>query len=236
MNMVLAGSSTGYRVAKRVMDVAGALVCALLAAPLMAVAAWAIRWRMGRPVLFRHCRPGLGERPFMCLKFRTMREDRDSRGVLLADAERLTPLGDFLRRTSLDELPQLWNVLKGEMSLVGPRPLEFRYLPRYTATQRRRHEVLPGITGWAQVHGRNAIDWDRKFALDLWYVNHRSLWVDLKILLMTFWKVLSAHGVTEPGQATASEFWGIAGAPHGLDPGAAAGEACLVMSDGASHV
>ena len=201
---------TVYRLAKRILDITGATVCAIAGAPLMILAALAIRCTMGRPILFRHCRPGLGERPCMCLKFRTMREDWDERGHPLTDAERLTPLGNFLRRTSLDELPQLWNVLKGEMSLVGPRPLEFRYLPRYTPEQRRRHDVLPGITGWAQVHGRNAIDWERKFALDRWYVDNSSIWVDIKILAMTLWQVLSAQGVTEPGHATASEFWGTA--------------------------
>jgi len=211
MEMGLTEERAAYQAVKRTMDIAGATVCTVLAAPLLVLAALAIRWTMGRPILFRHWRPGLGERPFMCLKFRTMREDRNAYGHPLSDAERLTVVGDFLRRASLDELPQLWNVLKGEMSLVGPRPLEFRYLPRYTPEQRRRHDVLPGITGWAQVHGRNAIDWDRKFALDLWYLDHRSVWVDIKILAMTLWRVLSARGVTEPGHATASEFWGTAG-------------------------
>jgi sugar transferase EpsL len=148
-----------------------------------------------------------------------MREDRDNGGNLLSDGDRLTPLGDFLRRTSLDELPQLWNVLKGEMSLVGPRPLEFRYLPRYTPEQRRRHDVLPGITGWAQVNGRNAIDWGRKFALDVWYVDNRSIWLDIKIIAMTLWRVLSTHGVTEPGYATASEFRGTSTSSRGSSNG-----------------
>jgi len=208
--MSAAERSTAYRRAKRALDVAGAMVCAVVAAPLMLLVTLAIRCTMGRPILFRHGRPGLGERPFMCLKFRTMREGRDEGGHPLSDGERLTSLGHFLRRTSLDELPQIWNVLKGEMSLVGPRPLEFRYLPRYTVEQRRRHEVLPGITGWAQVHGRNAIDWESKLALDLWYVDNCSIWVDIKILAMTVWTVLFEQGVTEPGHATASEFWGTA--------------------------
>lgn len=207
---VATSSRARYRMAKRAMDISGAMVCAMVCAPLMLLTAVAIRWSMGRPVLFRHRRPGLGERPFACLKFRTMRGERDEQGRLLSDGERLTPLGDFLRRTSLDELPQLWNVLKGEMSLVGPRPLEFRYLPRYTPEQRRRHDVLPGITGWAQVNGRNAIDWEQKFARDLWYVDHCSLWLDTKILFLTLGKVFSAKGVREPGHATASEFWGTA--------------------------
>jgi sugar transferase EpsL len=201
-------SNTIYRIAKRAMDISGAVVCAVLTAPLMLLTALAIWRSMGRPILFRHRRPGLAERPFPCVKFRTMRDERDAQGRLLSDAERLTPLGELLRRTSLDELPQLWNVLKGEMSLVGPRPLEFRYLSRYTPEQRRRHDVLPGITGWAQVNGRNAIEWEQKFAYDLWYVDHHSLWVDTKILFLTLVKVFTAQGVCEPGQATASEFWG----------------------------
>ena len=207
-----------YRTFKRIMDVTGALLCAVLAAPVMVLTALAIRLTLGSPILFRHERPGLGGRPFRCLKFRTMREDRDSRGELLSDAERLTHLGQLLRRTSLDELPQLWNVLKGEMSLVGPRPLEFRYLPRYSPGQMRRHDVLPGITGWAQVNGRNAIDWEYKFDLDLWYVDHRSIGVDIKILAITGWKVLAARGVREPGYSTASEFWGSAGPPAEVLP------------------
>lgn len=202
------GYRSPCRVTKRVMDIVGAVSCGVITAPLWLLTAVAIRWTMGRPVLFRHLRPGLGEHPFLCLKFRTMREDRDAYGELLSDAERLTALGNFLRRTSLDELPQLWNVLKGEMSLVGPRPLEVRYLPRYTPEQRRRHDVLPGVTGWAQVNGRNAIDWEQKLALDVWYVDHRTIRLDFKILLKTIWNVLSARDVTEPGQATASEFWG----------------------------
>jgi sugar transferase EpsL len=206
------------------MDITGATACAIVGAPIMLLAALAIRCTIGRPIVFRHCRPGLGERLFVCLKFRTMREDRDEHGRPLSDAERLTPLGDFLRRTSLDELPQLWNVLKGEMSLVGPRPLEFRYLPRYTPEQRRRHNVLPGITGWAQIHGRNAIDWECKFALDLWYVENSSIWIDIKILTMTLWKVLSTQGVTEPGHATASEFWGTAQKNNGDAESFAAGD------------
>jgi len=224
-------SRTVYRVAKRTMDLAGAVICGILGSPLMLLTALAIRWTMGRPVLFRHCRPGLGERPFMCLKFRTMRGEQDERGRLLSDAERLTPLGDFLRRTSLDELPQLWNVLKGEMSLVGPRPLEFRYLPRYTPEQRRRHDVLPGITGWAQVHGRNAIEWERKFAHDLWYVDHCSVWVDTRILAMTLGKVFSAQGITEPGHATASEFWGTAQNLTSDTRSSAAGEQPISTND-----
>jgi lipopolysaccharide/colanic/teichoic acid biosynthesis glycosyltransferase len=197
-----------YPIAKRVLDILGASLCLIAAAPLLLLVSLALRSTMGSPVLFRHRRPGLGERPVMCLKFRTMTDECGKDGVILSDEQRLTAFGRFLRRTSLDELPQLWNVLKGEMSLVGPRPLEFRYLPRYTPEQRRRHDVLPGITGWAQVHGRNAIEWEQKFALDLWYVENRCLSVDIRILAMTFWMVLTARNITEPGHATASEFWG----------------------------
>ncbi len=215
LKMSFTGKRRLYTVVKRTMDLAGAVICGTLAAPLMIMTALAIRWTMGRPILFRHRRPGLGEQPFACLKFRTMRDDRDDNGNMLGDGERLTSLGDFLRRTSLDEMPQLWNVLRGEMSLVGPRPLELRYLPRYTAEQRRRHEVLPGITGWAQVNGRNAIDWERKFVLDVWYVDNHSIRLDIKIIAITLWRVISRQGVTEPGCATASEFWGTSTSGRG---------------------
>jgi sugar transferase EpsL len=200
--------SAMYATAKRLLDVLGAATALVLFAPLLLPIAIAVRWRMGSPVLFRHRRPGLGERPFECLKFRTMTDERDGKGALLDDERRLTPLGEFLRRYSLDEFPQFWNVLKGEMSLIGPRPLEMRYLPRYNAEQRRRHQVKPGITGWAQVNGRNAIDWDRKFALDLWYVDHAGLWLDIRILALTIWRVVSADGISQAGHATASEFRG----------------------------
>ena len=221
---------TVYRLAKRLLDVAGAAVCTLFAAPLMIGAALAIRCTMGAPVLFRHSRPGLRERAFVCLKFRTMTDERDEHGEPLSDEARLTKLGCFLRRTSVDELPQLWNVLKGEMSLVGPRPLEFRYIPRYTPEQRRRHHVLPGITGWAQVHGRNAIDWERKFALDLWYVDHCGLRVDFQILAMTAWQLLFAKDVAEPGYATASEFWGTGRAQTSEHRLKGAGNASVTLS------
>ena len=173
----------------------------------MAVAL-AVRWRMGSPVLFRHSRPGLYGEPFKCLKFRTMTDARDINGNLLSDDERLTAAGMFLRRYSLDELPQFWNVLKGEMSLVGPRPLELHYLTLYTAEQNRRHLVKPGITGWVQINGRNSLNWEQKFALDLWYVDHCSLWLDLKILLLTPWKVRSAEGISYSGHATMPDFLG----------------------------
>jgi lipopolysaccharide/colanic/teichoic acid biosynthesis glycosyltransferase len=167
-----------------------------------------VRWKMGSPVLFRQVRPGLSGKPFEMLKFRTMRDATDSSGQPLADAERTTGLGRFLRSSSLDELPELWNVVKGDMSLVGPRPLLMQYLERYSPEQARRHEVRPGITGWAQVNGRNAIEWEEKFALDLWYVDHASLWLDLKILLLTVRQVLSRKGVSADDHATMPVFTG----------------------------
>src|SRR5207302_9031254 len=159
-------------------------------------------------VLFRQERPGLKGRPFTLFKFRTLSERRDAKGHLLPDEQRITRLGSLLRRTSLDELPELLNVLKGDMSLVGPRPLLMRYLPRYDAEQMRRHEVRPGITGWAQVNGRNAIDWDHKLALDTWYVDHASFLLDLKILMLTAWEVVRQRGINQAGHATAEEFLG----------------------------
>jgi sugar transferase EpsL len=197
-----------YRIFKRGLDIAGSLSFLILAAPLMAILAIAIRWRMGGPVLFRHDRPGLNEQPFGCLKFRTMTNARDENGDFLSDDLRLTALGLFLRRYSLDELPQFWNVLKGEMSLVGPRPLEMRYLSRYSASQRLRHQVKPGITGWVQINGRNALSWDEKFALDTWYVTHSGFWLDIKILVVTAWKVFSADGISYAGHVTMPDFMG----------------------------
>ena len=179
----------------------------VLSSVLIALAA-AIRWKLGSPVLFRQQRPGLSGRPFWLLKFRTMTDARDAGGVLLPDAQRLTAFGRFLRGSSLDELPELINVLKGEMSLVGPRPLLMQYLDRYTPEQARRHEVRPGITGWAQVNGRNAITWEEKFKLDVWYVDNWSLWLDIKIIAMTIWKILKREGISQPGQATMEEFKG----------------------------
>jgi lipopolysaccharide/colanic/teichoic acid biosynthesis glycosyltransferase len=195
---------------------AGALVCL---SPLMAATALAVRARLGSPILFRQSRPGLLGAPFDLLKFRTMTEDLDPvTGRHRPDAERMTALGTLLRRTSLDELPELLNVLKGDMSLVGPRPLLPRYLPRYSAEQRGRHDVLPGVTGWAQVNGRNAASWDEKFALDLWYVDHRTFWLDLRILLRTAAVVVGGRGVSQPGHATGEEFWGSDGAPGSASP------------------
>jgi sugar transferase EpsL len=165
---------------------------------------------IGLPVLFRQQRPGLHGRPFQIYKFRTMSMARDAAGELLPDARRLMPMGTLLRRLSLDELPQLYNVLKGDMSLVGPRPLLMEYLPLYSAEQMRRHEVRPGITGWTQVNGRNALSWEEKFALDVWYVDHRSFWLDLEILVMTVKRVFSGSGVTQVGHATTEKFRGTA--------------------------
>lgn len=193
---------------KRAFDLVVALVAlALLALPLLFVALLVALF-LGRPVLFRQQRPGLGGKPFWLYKFRTMTDARDAHGRLLPDEQRLTRLGRFLRRTSIDELPELINVIKGEMSLVGPRPLLMSYLDRYTPRQARRHEVRPGITGWAQVNGRNAISWEEKFELDVWYVDHASLALDLKILAMTVWKTLRREGISAAGHATMPEFLG----------------------------
>lgn len=193
---------------KRLFDIllsaCGLLVLTL---PLLALA-WQVRRKLGSPVLFTQMRPGLHGKPFRMVKFRTMTDERDASGGLLPDAQRLTPFGRFLRASSLDELPELWNVLRGEMSLVGPRPLLMEYLPLYSPEQARRHEVRPGITGWAQVNGRNAISWTDKFALDVWYVDHRSLWLDVRILWLTVRKVLVRDGISAAGEATMPRFEG----------------------------
>ena len=175
-----------------------------MASPLMLLAALFIRATMGRPVLFRQLRPGSMGRPFVLYKFRTMRPESDS--ATSSDEQRISRVGGFLRKTSLDELPELWNVLNGEMSLVGPRPLLMQYLDRYSPEQRRRHEVLPGITGWAQVNGRNAVEWEERLAMDVWYVDHQTLWLDLKILALTVIRVLGRQGISRPGYATMPEF------------------------------
>jgi len=193
---------------KRVFDIIASALALLLLAPVLAGVALLVALKMGRPVFFRQQRPGLDGKPFTMLKFRTMRDAHDAQGRPLSDAERLTPFGRWLRATSLDELPELWNVLKGDLSLVGPRPLLMEYLPRYSEIQRRRHEVRPGLTGWAQVHGRNAVDWNERFELDVWYVDHRSFWLDMKILAMTVHLVLSRRGVSAQGEATMREFRG----------------------------
>jgi len=195
---------------KRSLDVL-IVLCAILvlALPLLCLT-YLVRRRLGAPVLFRQTRPGFLGRPFQMVKFRTMTDERSHDGSLLPDAKRLTPFGCFLRATSLDELPELWNVLKGDMSLVGPRPLLMEYLPLYTPEQARRHEVRPGITGWAQVNGRNALSWEEKFALDVWYVDNRSMWLDIKILWLTVKKVLVREGISAAGEATMSKFTGSA--------------------------
>jgi len=199
------------RIGKRAVDGLVAAVALVTLAPLGALLALVIRIALGSPVFFRQRRPGLHGVPFDIVKFRTMTDRRDAAGRPLPDAERLTPLGRFLRSTSLDELPELWNVLKGEMSLVGPRPLLTAYLERYTPAQARRHLVRPGITGLAQVSGRNAVSWERKFALDLEYVERCSLILDAKILFLTIWQVVTRQDVNQPGQATAEEFMGTVG-------------------------
>jgi len=197
--------------AKRALDVAASGLGLVLVAPALAATAVAVRLSLGGPVLFRQTRPGLGGKPFDLYKFRTMRDAMGPDGEPLPDAERLTQFGRFLRSTSLDELPTLWNVLWGDMSLVGPRPLLMEYLPRYTPEQMRRHEVRPGITGWAQVNGRNAISWDEKFAHDIWYVENRSLALDVNILWLTVKKVFTREGISHDGQATMEKFRGRAG-------------------------
>jgi sugar transferase EpsL len=196
------------RTVKRAADLIFSCIALILLSPLLVVIALMVGVRLGAPVLFRQQRPGLYGEPFTIYKFRTMTDERDDQGNLLPDTERLTSFGRFLRHTSLDELPELFNVLKGDMSLVGPRPLLMRYLDRYTPEQMRRHEVRPGITGWAQVNGRNAITWDEKFDLDVWYVDNRSLWLDVKIIALTFWKIAKREGISQPGHATAQEFMG----------------------------
>jgi lipopolysaccharide/colanic/teichoic acid biosynthesis glycosyltransferase len=193
---------------KRLFDLLACLVAFLLLAFPLVVIALLVYHKLGSPVLFRQVRPGLNGRPFTMFKFRTMTDVRDHDDVLLPDLQRLTPFGRFLRASSLDELPELWNVLKGEMSLVGPRPLLMEYLPLYTPEQARRHVVRPGITGWAQVNGRNAISWADKFALDVWYVDHRSLWLDVRILWLTVRKVLVRDGISAAGEATMPKFTG----------------------------
>lgn len=193
---------------KRVFDIVGASVLLVASAPIFAAAAVSVRLVMGSPVLFRQPRPGFRGAPFELFKLRTMTTERDAHGSLLPDAERLGALGKFLRRSSIDELPQLWNVLRGDMSFVGPRPLLMQYLERYSPEQARRHDVLPGITGWSQVHGRNSLDWEQKLGLDVWYVDHWSLLLDAKILWLTVGTVLFARGVNHAASATMPEFLG----------------------------
>ena len=193
---------------KRLFDITAAFAALLLLALPLALLTWQVRRKLGSPAFFRQVRPGMHGQPFEMVKFRTMTDARGADGALLPDADRLTPFGRFLRASSLAELPELWNVLKGEMSLVGPRPLLMEYLPLYSPQQARRHEVRPGITGWAQVNGRNALGWDEKFKLDVWYVDHRSLWLDIKILWLTVKKVLVREGISAAGEATMPRFTG----------------------------
>jgi len=199
---------------KRLLDFLCAAVGLVVLAPVIGILAALLYACMGRPLLFTQFRPGRGGRAFTLYKFRTMSDAIDASGKLLPDAERLTGFGRFLRRYSLDELPQIWNVLRGDMSLVGPRPLLVEYLPLYSPEQARRHEVRPGITGWAQVNGRNAQSWEERLRLDVWYVDHRSAWLDLKILWLTLLKVARSEGVSRPGHATMPRFTGSRGEPR----------------------
>lgn len=193
---------------KRLLDLVLTIPGLILVSPILAILAILVRINLGSPVFFRQLRPGFLGQPFMMYKFRSMNEARDAYGNHLPDEQRLTPFGKFLRSTSLDELPELFNVLRGEMSLVGPRPLLMQYIPRYTPEQMRRHHLLPGITGWAQVNGRNALTWEEKFRLDVWYVDHWSIWLDLKILAMTFWKWPKREGISQGQRVSAEEFMG----------------------------
>lgn len=193
---------------KRIFDFCFSLLLLIITSPIILVTAIVVRMKLGSPVIFKQQRPGLYGKPFYIYKFRTMTDERDENGNLLPDEVRLTTTGKVIRKLSLDELPQLFNVLKGEMSFIGPRPLLMRYLPLYTKEQARRHEVRPGITGWAQVNGRNAISWEEKFKLDVWYVNHQSVYLDLKIIFLTILKVFKTEGINQQGQATMEEFKG----------------------------
>jgi sugar transferase EpsL len=193
---------------KRIFDLIAACVALIILSPLLLLLGVLILAEFGPPVIFQQLRPGYKGQPFHIYKFRTMTEDRDAHGTPLSDSVRLTRLGRLMRSLSVDELPELFNILRGDMSAVGPRPLLMEYLPLYTAEQMRRHDVYPGLTGWAQIKGRNALDWETRFDLDLWYVDHRSFWLDLKIILLTPWKVLLREGISHPGHATMEPFKG----------------------------
>ena len=195
-------------ISKRIFDLILTSLGLIILSPIILLTAILVRIFLGTPVLFRQTRPGYKGKPFTVYKFRTMTNTRDTQGNLLSDAIRLTRFGKFLRSSSLDELPELFNILRGEMSLVGPRPLLMEYLPLYSPEQMRRHDVHPGLTGWAQINGRNAIDWPTRFALDVWYVDHWSFWLDIKILFMSLWKVVQREGINQPGQATIEYFKG----------------------------
>jgi sugar transferase EpsL len=201
------------RYGKRIFDVTASLAVLVVFSPILAVIALLTRYNLGAPVLFRQQRPGCGGRPFSIYKFRSMIDRRGRHGIMLPDSERLTFFGRLLRNSSLDELPELYNVLKGDMSLVGPRPLLMQYLDRYTPEQMRRHNVRPGLTGWAQINGRNALSWEQKFELDVWYVDHLSCSLDFKIIVLTFWKILKREGINQQGSATAEEFMGDGSKP-----------------------
>ena len=197
-----------YSFFKSIVDRSVALLALLLLSPLLLLLAFLVLSRLGAPTLFSQQRPGYFGRPFWLLKFRTMTAARDASGVLLSDRERLTPFGHWLRESSMDELPELLNILRGEMSFIGPRPLLMQYLPLYSPVQARRHQVKPGITGWAQINGRNALSWEEKFRLDVWYVDHQSFWLDLRIFLITIWKVIRREGISAAGEATMAPFTG----------------------------
>ena len=198
----------GCKMIKRFFDVFASLCGLIVLSPIIIIVAWEISRKLGSPVLFRQVRPGKNGKYFEMIKFRTMLDAVDSNGQSLPDSERMTPFGSFLRSSSLDELPGLWNVLKGDMSLVGPRPLLVEYLPLYSKEQARRHDVRPGLSGWAQVNGRNAISWEDKFKLDVWYVENRSFWLDLKIIFLTLKKVVIRDGISAEGEVTMSKFTG----------------------------
>jgi len=193
---------------KRLFDIISSMAGLILISPLLAILAVLVRIKLGSPVLFCQQRPGLGGKAFVIYKFRTMTDQREASGNLLPDKQRLPAFGRFLRSTSFDELPELLNVLKGDMSIVGPRPLMMKYLDRYSPQQARRHEVKPGITGWAQINGRNTISWEDKFKLDVWYVDNRTFWLDMKIILKSIWMVIAKEGITQQGRATMDEFMG----------------------------
>jgi len=199
---------SGLPICKRIFDLVIALLGLILLSPFILLTALLVAIFLGTPILFRQKRPGYKGQPFYIYKFRTMTDASDSAGNLLPDSQRLTRLGRFLRALSLDELPEIFNILRGEMSVVGPRPLLMEYLERYSPEQMRRHDTYPGLTGWAQVNGRNAITWQDKFALDVWYVDHWSFWLDIKIILLTVWKVIKREGISQPGQATTEYFMG----------------------------
>jgi sugar transferase EpsL len=204
-----------FPLVKRITDLLAALLALALLSPLLLAIAFLVRWRLGSPVLFRQQRPGYRARPFWLLKFRTMNNLRDTSGALLPDASRLTPFGRWLRATSIDELPELINIVRGEMSFIGPRPLLMQYLPLYSTEQARRHDVRPGLSGWAQINGRNALSWEEKFCLDVWYVDHQSPWLDLRILLITIWKVIRREGISAADDVTMAPFKGSTASASG---------------------